>query len=104
MILSLGICFSGGGIKGAAHIGVLKAFEEVKINFDYISLKDNKVSVKITAIKDTDMTVLIFKEKISEKLWAAIILVTISSIILSFSGKGKILFFCNRNGLFETKV
>lgn len=37
MILSLGICFSGGGIKGAAHIGVLKAFEEAKINFEYIS-------------------------------------------------------------------
>lgn len=35
--MSLGICFSGGGIKGAAHIGVLKAFEEVKIDFDYIS-------------------------------------------------------------------
>ena len=27
----------GGGIKGAAHIGVLKAFEEENSNFDYIS-------------------------------------------------------------------
>ncbi|MDO5479211.1 MAG: glycoside hydrolase N-terminal domain-containing protein [Clostridia bacterium] len=35
-------------------------FPEGKVSF---SLKDNKVSVKITAIKDTDMTVLIFKEK-----------------------------------------
>lgn len=32
-----GICFSGGGIKGAAHIGVLKALEEENIKFDYIS-------------------------------------------------------------------
>lgn len=33
----IGICFSGGGVKGAAHIGVLKALEEEKINFNYIS-------------------------------------------------------------------
>lgn len=33
----IGICFSGGGVKGAAHIGVLKAFEDEKIDFDYIS-------------------------------------------------------------------
>lgn len=33
----IGICFSGGGVKGAAHIGVLKALEEEKIEFDYIS-------------------------------------------------------------------
>ena len=32
-----GICFAGGGIKGAAHIGVLKAFEEEKIKFDYVA-------------------------------------------------------------------
>lgn len=37
IFLSLGICFSGGGIKGAAHIGVLKAFEEENIDFKYIS-------------------------------------------------------------------
>lgn len=32
-----GICFSGGGIKGAAHIGAIKAFEEKKIDFQYVS-------------------------------------------------------------------
>lgn len=32
-----GICFSGGGIKCAAHIGAIKAFEEYNLNFDYIS-------------------------------------------------------------------
>lgn len=37
ILLNLGICFSGGGIKGAAHIGVIKAFEEEKIDFKYIS-------------------------------------------------------------------
>ncbi|MCI8362195.1 MAG: hypothetical protein HFJ41_03540 [Clostridia bacterium] len=35
--MKLGICFAGGGIKGAAHIGALKAFEEENIEFDYIS-------------------------------------------------------------------
>ncbi|MCI8345164.1 MAG: hypothetical protein HFJ42_04265 [Clostridia bacterium] len=31
------MCFAGGGIKGAAHIGALKAFEEEGIEFEYIS-------------------------------------------------------------------
>lgn len=35
--MKLGLCLSGGGIKGAAHIGAIKAFEEEKIKFDYIS-------------------------------------------------------------------
>ena len=32
-----GLCLSGGGVKGAAHIGALKAFEEYNIKFDLIS-------------------------------------------------------------------
>lgn len=32
-----GLCFSGGGIKAAAHIGALKAFEEKNIKFDCVS-------------------------------------------------------------------
>lgn len=35
--MKLGLCLSGGGIKGAAHIGVLKAFEEKGIKIDMIS-------------------------------------------------------------------
>ncbi len=35
--MKVGICFAGGGVKGAAHIGVLKALEEENIKFDYIS-------------------------------------------------------------------
>ena len=34
---NIGICFAGGGVKGAAHIGVLKAFEEEGVNFEYVS-------------------------------------------------------------------
>lgn len=35
--MSLGLALSGGGAKGAAHIGVLKAFEDEGINIEYIS-------------------------------------------------------------------
>ena len=35
--MKLGLCLAGGGIKGAAHIGVLKAFEEMNIKIDMIS-------------------------------------------------------------------
>ena len=35
--MKLGMCLSGGGGKGAAHIGVLKAFEEHNIKIDMIS-------------------------------------------------------------------
>lgn len=31
-----GLCLAGGGIKGAAHIGVIKALEEENINFKCI--------------------------------------------------------------------
>lgn len=35
--MKLGLSLAGGGVKGAAHIGVLKAFEEENITIDYIS-------------------------------------------------------------------
>ena len=31
-----GLCLAGGGVKGAAHIGAIKAFEEENINFEYV--------------------------------------------------------------------
>jgi len=36
-IVTVGLALSGGGAKGAAHIGVLKVLEEVGIEIDYIS-------------------------------------------------------------------
>ncbi len=35
--MSLGLALSGGGSKGAAHIGVLKALQEENIEINYIS-------------------------------------------------------------------
>lgn len=37
MSLGLGLALAGGGVKGAAHIGVLKAIEENNIKIDYIA-------------------------------------------------------------------
>lgn len=34
--MSIGLALSGGGVKGAAHIGALKALEEENIKIDYI--------------------------------------------------------------------
>lgn len=39
-------------------------------------------------VATTIIALLIFKEKVSQKLWAAIGLITLSSIILSFGGEG----------------
>ena len=35
--MRVGLCLSGGGIKGAAHIGVIKALEEESIKIDCVS-------------------------------------------------------------------
>lgn len=32
----IGLCLAGGGVKGAAHIGAIKALEEANIKFDYV--------------------------------------------------------------------
>lgn len=35
--MKVGLSLAGGGVKGAAHIGVLKALEEKNIHIDYLS-------------------------------------------------------------------
>ena len=35
--MNIGLALSGGGAKGAAHIGVLKALEEEGIHINYLS-------------------------------------------------------------------
>lgn len=35
--MRLGLALSGGGTKGIAHIGVLKALEEENVKFEFIS-------------------------------------------------------------------
>lgn len=35
--MKIGLCLAGGGVKGAAHIGAIKAFEEEDLHFDCIA-------------------------------------------------------------------
>lgn len=32
----MGLCLAGGGVKGAAHIGAIKALEESNIKFEFV--------------------------------------------------------------------
>ena len=34
--MNVGLCLAGGGVKGAAHIGAIKALEEENIKFEYV--------------------------------------------------------------------
>lgn len=35
--MKIGLCLAGGGIKGAAHIGAIKALEEEHIRFNCVA-------------------------------------------------------------------
>ena len=62
--MNLGLSLSGGGIKGAAHIGVLKAIEEEKIKINYISgTSSGSIVATLYAIGYTpDQILKIFKQ------------------------------------------
>ena len=34
--MKIGLCLAGGGVKGAAHIGAIKALKEAKIQIDMV--------------------------------------------------------------------
>jgi len=64
-----GICFAGGGIKGAAHIGAIKAFEEEKINFEYISgTSSGSIVATLYAIGYTSEEIYILFKKYMKKI------------------------------------
>ncbi len=64
-----GICFSGGGIKAAAHIGALKALEENNIKFDYISgTSSGSIIATLYAIGYTSDEMLVFLKKYAKKI------------------------------------
>ena len=35
--MSLGLALAGGGLKGIAHIGALKALQDINVKIDYLS-------------------------------------------------------------------
>ena len=74
--MSIGIALAGGGVKGAAHIGALKALEEKNIKIDYIGGTSSGSIVstlyaagftpdEIYEMEGSDLTIKIKSEKIS---------------------------------------
>ncbi|MBR1925543.1 MAG: patatin-like phospholipase family protein [Clostridia bacterium] len=59
--LKTGIVFSGGGVRGLAYIGVIRAFQEAGISFDYVA--GTSIGSFIAALYAADIPV----EKMEEK-------------------------------------
>ena len=69
--MKMALCLSGGGVKGAAHIGALKAFEEANIEFNYISgTSSGSIVAALYAVGySSDEIYCLFKyNKLNEKL------------------------------------
>ena len=67
--MNYGICFSGGGIKGAAHIGAIKALEEENLKFDYISgTSSGSIIATLYATGYTSDEMLKFFKKYAKKI------------------------------------
>lgn len=67
--MSLGLCLSGGGVKGAAHIGVLRALEEENIKIDYISgTSSGSIIASLYAIGCTPIEIYNLFKKYSKKI------------------------------------
>lgn len=64
MNFNLGLCLAGGGVKGAAHIGAIKAIEEAGLKINYIAgtSSGSIVATLYAAGFSTDEMYLIFKK------------------------------------------
>lgn len=96
-----GLAFSGGGMKFFAHIGVLKALEEMNIKFDYISgTSSGSVIAFLYAIgmKPEEMLKII-SEKYSEVTKMRIGKVVFSTIESMLNGKFQINCLIDGEGL-----
>mgnify|MGYP004503379159 CR=1 FL=1 len=64
MNFNLGLCLAGGGVKGAAHIGAIKAIEEAGLKINYIAgtSSGSIVAALYAAGFSTDEMYLIFKK------------------------------------------
>lgn len=67
--MSIGICFSGGGIKAAAHIGALKALEESNFKFDYFAgTSSGSIIATLYALGFSSDEMLEFLKKYAKKI------------------------------------
>lgn len=67
--MSIGICFSGGGIKAAAHVGAIKAFEENNLKFDYFAgTSSGSIIATLYSLGYTSDEMLVFFKKYAKKI------------------------------------
>lgn len=67
--MSLGLCLSGGGIKGAAHIGALQAIEDNKLSIEYISgTSSGSIVATLYAIGYTPSEIYTFFKKYAREI------------------------------------
>ena len=74
----IGLCLAGGGVKGAAHIGAIKALEEKNIKFEYRKFHDLRHTFAVLLLlKGTDiytiMKLLRHKKIASTEIYLAVL-------------------------------
>lgn len=87
-----GLCLAGGGVKGAAHIGAIKALEEENIKFEYIggTSSGSIVACLYAAGFSFDEMYKIFKKYCKKIKYVDIVQILKLIIGLIFTGKIKI--------------
>ena len=87
-----GLCLAGGGVKGAAHIGAIKALEEENIEFEYIggTSSGSIVACLYAAGFSSDEMYKIFKKYCKKIKYVDIVQILKLIICLIFTGKIKI--------------
>lgn len=89
IIMKLGLALAGGGVKGAAHVGVLKALEEENIQIDYIGgTSSGSIVASLYAIGFTADEIYIIFKKYCKKIKYVDFFNIIKAIIgLIFTGR-----------------
>ena len=87
--MKLGLALAGGGVKGAAHVGVLKALEEENIQIDYIGgTSSGSIVASLYAIGFTADEIYIIFKKYCKKIKYVDFFNIIKAIIgLIFTGR-----------------
>lgn len=89
--MSLALCLAGGGVKGAAHVGALKALEEEKIKIDYIGgTSSGSIVATLYAVGLTSDEIYIIFKKYCKKI-KYVDVVNILKLIVGLIFTGRIL-------------